>query len=259
VSRPFDEQVLMAADADAWVAAPDSVCASEDEAQVWRAHLDCTPSQLSQFEALLNAEETVRARRFRFAVHRNRFVARRGLLRLLLGRYLQVSPESLRLEYTPHGKPSLAKRYASDIRFNLSHSQDVALFVVTLGREAGIDVERIQPDFSDHAIPERFFTPREASTLRALPVSQQSAAFFELWARKEAYVKARGQGLSLPLDSFEVPLDDGEPVKLLHVERAPEAAACWTMRTLRPAPGYAGALAVEGTVCMLRCWNWPDP
>jgi len=248
----------MAADLDAWGEAPAWVCACEDEAHVWRARLDCARWQLSELEGLLSEEEVGRARRFRFATHRNRFVARRGLLRRLLGRYLQISPKEIGLEYSDYGKPSLATRHNSNLHFNLSHSHDIALFVLTLGRKAGIDVEQIQQDFSDLAIPERFFTSREATMLRGLPMSQQPEAFFELWVRKEAYVKARGMGLSLPLDSFEVPLGDGETVKLLQTEQSAAPAAPWTMRALRPAPGYAGALALEGAACTLHRWSWPE-
>lgn len=225
---------------------------------VWRARLDCPADRLADFEGLLRDDERERARRFRFDVHRNRYLARRGLLRQLLSRCLQIPPADIEFEYAKHGKPFLASRHGSDISFNLSHSRDLALFVLTRGVEVGIDVEYIQPDFSDLAIPERFFTPREAAMLRAVPEARQPETFFELWVRKEAYVKARRLGLSLPLDSFEVPLGDGEPVELLHGEQDGGPAARWTMRALRPALGYTGALAQQGATCKLQRWTLPS-
>lgn len=242
--------------AGAWSEAVGPTYIRGNEVHVWRASLECSPAQLIEHEALLRHDELERARRFRFDVHRNRYVLRRGVLRLLLSRYLQISPMDIELEYTPHGKPVLAKRHGSNIRFNLSHSRDLALFVLTDRREVGIDIEYIQPDFSDHAIPERFFAPGEAAMLRALTPAQQPEAFFELWVRKEAYVKARGLGLSLALDSFEVPLGDGEAVRPLGAVTEADAAGCWTMHALRPAPGYAAALVVEGRTVTPCCWTW---
>lgn len=247
----------MASNTNSWTVASGPVAIEEGEVHVWRARLDCSSARLRDLEGLLDGDERDRALRFRFAVHRDRYVSRRGTLRRLLGQYLQIPPTDIELEYTRYGKPFLAKHHGSDLRFNLSHSQGLALFVLIRGREAGIDLEHIQPDFADHAIPERFFTPREASMLRALPSDQQPEAFFELWVRKEAYVKARGMGLSLPLDSFEVPIGDGELVKLLRTEQDHGETKAWRMVALRPAPAYPAALVVEGPACALRCWIWP--
>jgi len=242
--------------AGAWSESDGPTYFQENDVHVWRASLSCSPVELIEYEALLSQDELERARRFRFDVHRNRFVLRRGVLRLLLSRYLQIAATDIELEYMPHGKPVLARHHGSTLRFNMSHSRDVALFVLCDRREVGIDVEYIQLDFFDHAIPERFFAPGEAAMLRARTLAQQPEAFFELWTRKEAYVKACGLGLSLALDSFEVPLCDGEPVRLLRPAPKAHAPGCWTMHALQPAPAYAAALVVQGRAFTPRCWTW---
>lgn len=245
----------MAVSAEEWDENTGLAVIREREVHVWRARLDWPADQLRELERFLQDDELERARRFRFAVHRSRFVSRRGVLRVLLSRYLRTPPEDIDFEYAQQGKPSLAKHHGSNIRFNSSHSHDLALFVLTDGREAGIDVERIQPDFRDHSIPERFFAPGEAAMLRALPLRQQPKAFFELWVRKEAYVKARGLGLSLALDSFEVPLADDAPVRPSNPMAGADIGR-WMMRGLHPAPDYAAALVVEGHAFIPHCWNW---
>lgn len=241
--------------ADAWREPPGPVTLRENEAHVWRARLDCSPARLRELEGLLHGEELNRACRFRFPVHRNRFVSRRGSLRLLLGRYLQIPATDIELEHTQYGKPFLAKRHGTDIRFNLSHSQDLALFVVTRGREAGVDLERVRPGFSGDSVPERFFTPRETAALRALPSEQQPGAFFQLWVCKEAVVKARGMGLSLALDSFDVLPGVREPVDAAWTLSDPDDTRLWTMQALCPGAGYAAALVIEGHYSALRCWS----
>jgi 4'-phosphopantetheinyl transferase len=134
----------------------------------------------------------------------------------------------------------------------------VALYAVTRGREIGIDLECIRFDLEVEKIAERFFSRREAATLRTLPPEVQRQAFFLCWTRKEAYFKARGEGLSLPLDQFDVSLIPGEPAALLSTQRDPYEVSRWSLQELTPAPGYAAALAVEGHGWGLACWQWPD-
>jgi 4'-phosphopantetheinyl transferase len=227
-----------------------------DEVHVWRAPLDSPPSVLRRLEAILTPDEISRATRFRFAVHRNRFVQRRGVLRLLLAGWLGVPPADVGIEYTVHGKPVLSARHATDLRFNLSSSEDLALYAFSRGRDLGLDVERIRPGVAEESVAERFFAPAEVAALRALPESRQPVAFFDCWARKEAYVKAQGMGLSLALDSFEVSFGDGGPARLLRTAPDPREAARWTMVALAPAPGFAGALVHAGPACLVRLWHW---
>jgi len=230
-----------------------------DEVHVWRAALDQTSSQIQSFLHTLAADEQARAGRFYFETDRERFIVARGLLRAILGGYLNRAPEGLSFCYSSHGKPALTGESGGDaIRFNVAHSHEVALYAVTRGRQLGIDVERIRFDLSVAEIAERFFSPREVATLRALPAELQRQAFFHCWTRKEAYIKARGQGLSLPLDQFDVSLAPGEPVAVLGTQQDPSEASHWSLQELTPAAGYVAALAVEGHGWRLTCWQWPD-
>jgi 4'-phosphopantetheinyl transferase len=230
-----------------------------DEVHVWRAVLDREPEDLALLSAALSGDERQRADRFRFESDRRHFLAGRGLLRALLGSYLQRDPASLRFAYGPWGKPSLGDQAGPHgLCFNLAHAGGVALFAVTLQRQIGVDVERINPDLGHEDIAEHFFSPREREALRALPPGQRALAFFACWTRKEAYLKARGEGLSISLDSFDVSLAPGEPAQLLATRDDPSHSRRWTLCELDPGPGYAGALAVEGTGWRLWCGHWPD-
>jgi 4'-phosphopantetheinyl transferase len=181
------------------------------------------------------------------------------MLRTLLGRYLDLEPNGLRFSYGSHGKPALAGECGGGkVRFNLSHSHELALFAFTRGRVVGIDLERIRPDLVNEQIAERFFSPREIAMLRALPGSLEKEAFFTCWTRKEAYIKARGDGLSLPLDAFDVSLVPGEPAELLESRENSNEVSRWCLQELVPDPGYVAAIAVEGHLWQLKCWESPE-
>ena len=231
-----------------------------DEVHVWRATLDQTPSQIQSFLHNLSADEQARADRFYFARDREHFIVARGVLRAILGCYLNRMPECLSFCYGTHGKPALAGESDGEtIRFNVSHSHGVALYAVTRGREVGIDLERIRFDLEFAEIAERFFSRREVAMLQSLPTEVQRQAFFRCWTRKEAYIKARGEGLSLPLDQFDLSLVPREPDAVLGTQRDPSEAARWSLQELTPAPGYVAALAVDAHDWRLSCWRWPDP
>ena len=228
-----------------------------DEVHVWRATLDQTPSQIQSCFHHLAADELARAERFYFDRDREHFVVARGVLRVILGRTLNRAPESLSFCYGSHGKPALAGELDRDaIHFSVSHSNGVALYAVTRGREVGVDLEHIRTDLAVAEIAERFFSRREITTLRTLPPELQCQAFFHCWTRKEAYIKARGEGLSLPLDQFDVSLLPGEPAAVLGTRQDPSEASRWSLLELDPAPGYAAALAVEAHGLRLACWQW---
>jgi 4'-phosphopantetheinyl transferase len=234
-----------------------------DEVHVWRASLALSRAWLQRLRASLSADELHRARRFRFQVDRDRFVAGRGLLRSILARYLGMDPGQLRFCYDSGGKPRLARgQTGGGLSFNLSHSHDLALYAFVMGREIGIDVERVRREPLEEGLAERFFAPAEVTTLRALPVDRQVEAFYHIWTRKEAYVKATGEGLLVPLDEFEVSVGPDAPAALLRVQGNDREVARWTLRTLYPTeqlgtgPGYVAALAVEGDNWQLRCWQW---
>jgi 4'-phosphopantetheinyl transferase len=209
-----------------------------NEIHIYSLELDLDPALLDDLYDLLNPEERVRAARFRAPRHRNRFIARRGMLRQILSRYAGETPPRLQFVTNRYGKPALDR---SSVRFNLSHSSGRALVAVTNDREVGVDLERIDAHFAIDQIPEQFFSRREVAALRALPESQQKDAFFRCWCRKEAYIKARGYGLSLPLDSFAVSVAPGEPAALLH------GGSGWSLQALDLGPGFAGAVAARGS------------
>lgn len=228
-----------------------------DDVHVWRVDFGRESSRVDGAERTLSPDELARARRFRFPRDRERFVSARVLLRELLARYLHVEAGRLRFRYGELGKPALASDSGADaIRFNLSHSESLALFAVTRGREIGVDVERLRRDLPAERLARRFFSPREIDALLALPQHQRQQAFFACWTRKEAYVKARGDGLAFPLDQFDVALVPGEPVASLRTDGDPEESARWSLQQLDPGPDYVAALAVEGHQWRLRCWEW---
>ena len=240
-----------------WTRVPDALVLERDEVHVWRAALDIRPSQWHALFQTLSQDERTRSARFRFQKDRKRFVARRGLLRSILRRYLDVEPCQLRFSYGAYGKPALAGEFGSEgLRFNMSHSDGVALYAVSRDREVGIDIERIRLDFADIQIAEQFFSPREIAVLRALPAQMQKEAFFTCWTRKEAYIKATGNGLSLPLDTFDVSCAPGEPAALLNTRGDPKEASRWALQGLSPGACYVAALAVEGHSWRLTCWQW---
>jgi 4'-phosphopantetheinyl transferase len=221
--------------------------------------LDLPPSRIQSFLDILAADEQARAERFHFAKDRAHFIVARGVLRAILGCTLKRMPGCLSFRYGAHGKPALAgDSDGNSIRFSVSHSHGIALYAVTRGREVGIDVERIRFDLAVAEIAERFFSQREVATLRALPAELQRQTFFRCWTLKEAYIKARGEGLSLPLDQFDVSLTAGDPDTVLRIERDPTEASRWSLQELASAPGYAAALAVEGHGWRLACWQWPE-
>ena len=243
---------------DWWSLPKASPSLGNHQVHVWCAHLDRGKSSIETFWSTLSDDERTRAQRFHFERDRERYIVRRGLLRAILSRYLDSKPHQLRFRYGAHGKPVLAEGSAKDcIRFNLSHSNGCALLAMTRGRELGIDLERLRPGFANEEIAERFFSPAEVSVLRSLPEEDQEQGFFNCWTRKEAYIKAKGDGLSMPLDKFEVSLAPGDPVALLATRPNKKEASRWSLRELAPWPGYAAALCVQGHDWHLECWHLP--
>lgn len=243
-----------------WLPPPIDLALSGDDVHVWRAQLDRTGACGKRLQQVLSSDEQARARRFHFERDRRHFIVARGLLRLILSCYLDLEPSELRFRYSPHGKPSLIMMPNQKIlSFNTSHCDGFALYAVTWKREIGVDVERIRTDFAYEPIAERFFSPREKAVLNALEAEQvKRKAFFDCWTRKEAYIKAKGKGLSLPLDHFDVSLAPGEPAMLLESRGDPLEACRWSLHELHPGPGYAAALAVEGQGVRLACWEWRE-
>jgi 4'-phosphopantetheinyl transferase len=228
-----------------------------DEVHVWRASLDEPGPRIDAFLQTLGVDERARARRFHFQRDRDRFITAHGVLRAILGHYLNRPPERLAFRYGPQGKPVLAGDDAdSELHFNMTHSGGLGLFAVARGRKVGIDVEVIRDDVGVDQIAERFFSHAEAATLRTLPAHRRRYAFFLAWTRKEAYIKARSEGLSRPLDQFEVSLIPGEPAVLLSTRPDPGEALRWSLKELTVDPGHVAAVAFEGRGCSVSCWQW---
>jgi 4'-phosphopantetheinyl transferase len=222
---------------------------------VWRVYLDRDSAQYQTRESILSPDELDRARRYHFERDRRRFTVARSALRMILSEYLGSDPKHLAFNYGAHGKPSLAGEN-SGIRFNVSHSGELAVIAVARDRELGVDVECLRSSAWVEQIPERFFSPREVKVLRSLPRELLQDAFFACWTRKEAYIKARGGGLSIGLDSFDVSLEPDKPAALLQVRDDPNEAARWGMAELRPASGYSGALVAQGKDWRFNLSDW---
>lgn len=249
----------MSAAGQEWGAPPPAPELADGVVHVWAAPLDPPADTVRRRAALLAPDERARADRFRFDRDRRRFTVARGVLRSLLGRYLGTDPRSVAFRYESHGKPVLGDAFAAHgIRFNVSHSGEMALYAFARGRELGVDVEEVRRMEDGLDIAERFFSEAEVAAFRALPEEIRDDAFFNCWTRKEAYIKAVGEGLSFPLHVFDVSLAPGEPARLL-ASRDPQQAERWSLRGLPdPAPGYRAAIVVEGEGWDVACWRWDD-
>jgi 4'-phosphopantetheinyl transferase len=211
----------------------------ENEVHVWRSWLDASDSERARLAAFLTAEEIHRANRFVFPRDRDHFLVARGRLREILAGYLHQPPESLQFAAAKFGKLSLP--HHPEFRFNVSHSHGLALFAVSLHRELGVDVEKIRPEFTGEDIAKRYFSLAEQQELNNISPRDRAVAFFLCWTRKEAYIKALGDGLQIPLDSFDVALTPGAPETLRSVD-----SQRWSLRSFTPAQDYAAAVMGEG-------------
>jgi len=240
---------------DDWSAVPARVQLDGDEIHVVVVDLDEPPRPLDVLEATLATDERERAARFRFPRDARRFVAGRGLLRHMLGRYLGEEPERIVFTYGATGKPRLADGGAGP-GFNISHSGSLALLAVGPCDRIGIDIERIRPVEDADQIATRCFSARERTTFSALDAAHRLDGFFNCWTRKEAFVKALGEGLTHALDRFDVSLTPGCPAELLRIDDGTLDAPPWTLDDLRPQAGYVGALAVPGRAWRVSRWHW---
>ncbi|RMG97449.1 MAG: 4'-phosphopantetheinyl transferase superfamily protein [Chloroflexi bacterium] len=240
-----------------WQTPPHSLVLPTEDLHLWVAVLDRTEDELEAFWATLSEEEQERASRFYFERDRNRYVVARGLLRVILGRYLRLPPAHISFAYGEFGKPMLANMTESGIQFNVSHAQEIGVFAFTRNKQVGVDVEAIRPLSDIDQIAERFFSPYETAVFREIPPDYKPEAFFNCWTRKEAYIKAIGEGLSCPLEQFDVTLRPGEPARLLRVRTSRDQAKNWFMHAFTPEPGYVAAVVAEQPVARLQGWRWP--
>jgi 4'-phosphopantetheinyl transferase len=228
---------------------------------VWAASLDLPAERLHALSRILRPSERRRAQGFHFEIHRRRFIAGRGLLRLVLGRSLGVAPAQIEFAYGPAGKPALAGRFAAaGLSFNLAHCESLALLALASGPDLGLDVERVRPLPEAAELVARFFSSRESAAFQRLAPEEQPQAFFNLWTRKEAWLKATGAGIADLLGRVEVTFLPGEPARLLSLPPEVIPARPWSLYHLVPASGFVGALAVGGRASapVCRSWDWAD-
>lgn len=247
---------MTAINMETWQPSSDDISLGTDEIHVWRASVDAVGE--AQFLALkehLTSDEIERARRYRFDRDRRRFVVRRGLLRNLLADYVETVPRSIRFDHNPFGKPYVVEGpNRQPPRFNVSHSVGLALFAFSPNHELGVDIERAKPLADQESVSQRFFAPSEIETMRVLPEHMQLGAFYRCWTRKEAFIKGVGKGLSIPLDSFEVSLDEAS-AELVRMDSSLEGSRIWSLYPLIPGSGFTGALAVKGEVSKIKLFD----
>jgi 4'-phosphopantetheinyl transferase len=219
----------------------------QDEVHLWQIDLASVAPAEQRWEQILSTDERSRAARFHFARDRQFFTATRAILRMILGSYLDSSPSELVIQYSEKEKPSLHPSSSEDpLEFNVSHSGSIAMLAFSRGRSLGVDVEALRDNFDHEAIARRFFSAEERRQLANLSPAERYRGFFRCWTRKEAYIKAQGAGLSLPLHQFDVSLRPGDLNALLATRPDPTAAAEWCLREIFVGDGYAAALCVRG-------------
>ena len=239
---------------NSWIKPPPTISLAHREAHVWLANLPLAFKHLDQLAGVLSSDERARAEKFHFAEHRERWQATRGILRTLLGRYAEAGANEIAFHYGAFGKPALLHPASAGLHFNASHAGDYAVFAITRAGETGVDIERVRNELPRHdEIARRYFAPGEQRQLFALPEHERAGAFFTLWTRKEAFVKARGTGLFSGLEKFEVSLREA---RVLSVADADRDSLNWWMAELPAVPDYAGAVVVQAPSCTARFWNW---
>jgi 4'-phosphopantetheinyl transferase len=235
----------------------DIIDPGKDEAHVWRASLNQSAKAIAILEALLSQDEGQRADGYYRALDRDRFIVGRGILRMIISAYLALSPRKLRFTYGEYGKPAVSDdQNDRALNFNLSHSAELALYAVTRGRAVGIDIKHIREDFATIEIAERFFSKDEVAEIKSLPMDQRTLGFFNCWSRKESFIKAKGLGVSYPLDRFTVSLTPGVPPALLKVDDDEREASQWKVYELSPGAGYVAALIIKQPPVTLKRWHF---
>ena len=217
----------------------------EQDVHVWLGQFEHDSNGLHSNLELLSADERERMRRFHFQADRENFVFARSMLRILLASYLDASPAELRFLYSAHGKPSLRSPQSHDLQFNLSHSGGKVLLAVCRGRRVGVDIEQVRRDFDIEEISTQFFSAEERQALRRISTPLRHKAFFHCWTRKEAFVKARGDGLSCPLKAFDVSVDPRDEQVSLVMRGDAREIGSWELHSLNTLPEFAAAIALE--------------
>lgn len=240
-----------------WRQHPKKLILKDNEVHVWCSSLVLNSKILNKLRLTLSADELERANRFHFQRDRHSFIAGRGILRSILADYHQNKPREIEFTYNTRGKPSIVNIPGGlGINFNLSHSHGLAVYAITRRRGIGIDIERLRSNLSFEKIAKRFFTTAEFEKLSSLAHEEFMEGFFKLWTQKEAYIKAKGKGLSIPLNQFAATIKRDQTVRIKEIGINSDKECSWSFHTLTPAPGYVGALAVEGKNIRIKYWMW---
>jgi 4'-phosphopantetheinyl transferase len=224
------------------------------EIHAWMFDLDSQHQVSLNWEKLLSEQESERAKGYRFEQGRLRFVTRRGILRLLLGEYTGMEPARIVFQTNPYGKLSLG---SNPLKFNLSSRQNRAVYVIALGMEMGVDIERVRPLEEGERIVENWFSPDEQAGFATLTPEMQIDAFFHIWTQKEAFIKAHGEGMSLPLQAFSVCVDPNRPGKVLSIKKGGEQPAAWQMYTYAQFEGWRVAICAQTKTGAEIRWQEP--
>lgn len=229
------------------------------EVHAWHVRLDAVEAGLPDLARLLGEDERARAARYRFEKDRAEYTLTRGILRRLLESYGVAAAGEVRFAYGPRGKPELAAGHGPDpIRFNVSHSHGAAVVALTRVRPVGVDVERVRDTKDADGLVARFFAEEERAEYRSLPPGDRLRAFFRGWTRKEAFIKATGEGLGTPLDSFAVSLGPDVPPRLLRIDADPAGVAGWTIVDLSADSTHIVALAIQSANVRILNRRWPE-
>lgn len=228
---------------------------------VWHASLEQPANVVQKLEAVLSNDERQKAEEFRYQEHRQSFVISRGILRNLLSRYTNIQPKHIQLKYTLTGKPYLANRgETQDLSFNLSHAGLLVLYAISWGRQVGIDVECIRPMEEMNQVAHRIFSPKEYRKFQKVNQEARLKAFYNCLTRKEAFLKARGDGIYFPPQAVEVSFEPGFSARVLSIDGKEQEAKQWSMHDIKTWDGYAAALVVEGNDYSIshKQWTYPD-
>ena len=220
---------------------------------LWSADLNCTIKQEKNYFSLLSLDEKEKAAKFKFKRDASQYIIAKGILRTLLGKYLLLSPDNLAFTYSKYGKPSLIDY--NHLQFNISHAGDKAIFAFTKDVTIGADIELVKK-IDVAKLAGRFFSKNESDYIFQTPVDNWENLFYKCWTRKEAFIKAHGEGLSLPLDGFEVSLDDKEPPKIKSIKWKPNSADDWQLFTFIPFESYFGAVVSRSKNKQLKSFDW---
>lgn len=232
-----------------WQTPPTELNLFHNEVHIWCVNLNIPESQIEQLAKLLCEEEITRANRFHFPHHRQRFIVARSTLRIILGRYLKIEPSNIQFQYTPKGKPSI--KGDEGLNFNMSHSENMALYGITRDRLIGVDIEYLRPMEDAAQLAKRFFCQSEYEVISPLPPGEREKVFFRAWTAKEAFLKATGAGIGGGLEGVEVDLTCEDTIRFLRLKEPEYTVSDWSLLSLIPADEYRGAVVVQGDLSMI--------